>query len=41
PSVNADPDGGAVSVTFTTKGTFGYQCNFHPSLMFGAVQVVP
>ncbi|MDB4937717.1 MAG: hypothetical protein JWP87_4689, partial [Labilithrix sp.] len=28
PSVNADPDGGAVSVTFTTKGTFGYQCNF-------------
>jgi len=41
PTQSADVDGGAVVVTFTTKGTFGFQCNFHPTTMFGAVQVVP
>jgi plastocyanin len=38
---SADTDGGAVSVTFTTQGKFGFQCNFHPNIMFGGVQVVP
>jgi plastocyanin len=28
-------------VTMTTPGTFGYQCEFHPTTMFGAIQVVP
>jgi plastocyanin len=41
PSQAADTDAGAVSFTVTAKGTFGYQCNFHPSVMFGAIQVVP
>jgi plastocyanin len=41
PSQSADVDGGAVSITFTAKGTFGFECSFHPSIMFGAVQVVP
>ena len=41
PSQNADPPGGSVSFTVSTKGTFGYHCGFHPSDMFGAIQVVP
>jgi plastocyanin len=41
PSQSTDPDGGAVSVIMTTAGTFGFECGFHPSIMFGAVQVVP
>jgi plastocyanin len=41
PSQNTETDGGAIGVTFTAKGTFGFQCNFHPDTMFGAVQVVP
>ena len=38
---STDVDGGAVGVTFATKGTFGFECSFHPAFMFGAVQVVP
>ena len=41
PTQSADTDGGAVTVTFSTKGTYGFECNFHPDIMFGAVQVVP
>mgnify|MGYP001025087940 CR=1 FL=1 len=28
-------------VTMTTPGSFGYECEFHPTLMFGAIRVVP
>ena len=38
---NTAPDGGVLSLKPAAKGTFGYECNFHPSLMFGAIQVVP
>ena len=38
---STDPDGGSVVVTLPAKGTYGYECMFHPSLMFGAIQVVP
>jgi plastocyanin len=38
---NSDPDGGSLAVTMTAKGTYGYECAFHPALMFGAIQVVP
>jgi plastocyanin len=38
---STDPDGGSVVVTMPVKGTYGYECMFHPSMMFGAVQVVP
>jgi plastocyanin len=40
-STAVDPPGGTLAVTMTTAGTFGYQCNFHPGTMFGAIQVVP
>lgn len=34
--------GTTVTFAFPTKGTYGYQCQFHGGLtMFGAVQVVP
>lgn len=38
---NSEPDGGALAVVMPAKGTFGFECTFHPSLMFGAIQVVP
>jgi plastocyanin len=38
---SADVDGGSLSFTMSTAGTFGYQCQFHPGTMFGAIQVVP
>lgn len=41
-----DPPAGAsgkpeLAVTMTTAGNYGYRCDFHPSMMFGAIQVVP
>ncbi len=36
-----DPDGGSLVVTMPVKGTYGYECMFHPSIMLGAIQVVP
>lgn len=36
-----DPDGGSISITFPNKGTYGYECQFHPQQMYGAVLVVP
>jgi plastocyanin len=41
PSQSADTDAGAVSVVMSTAGTYGFECGFHPTIMFGAVQVVP
>lgn len=41
PTQTTDVDGGALSITVTTPGTFGFQCQFHPTTMFGAIQVVP
>jgi plastocyanin len=41
PSQSTDTDAGAVSVIMTTAGTYGFECGFHPTIMFGAVQVVP
>ncbi len=38
---SSDPDSGSAVVTLPVKGTYGYECMFHPSIMFGAVQVVP
>ena len=40
-STTADLAGGTLAVTMSAPGTFGYQCNFHPGTMFGAIQVVP
>ncbi len=37
----ADAPGGSLVVTMTTAGTFGYQCQAHPGIMFGAILVVP
>lgn len=33
--------GTTVSFTFPNAGTFGFHCNVHPTIMFGAVQVTP
>ena len=33
--------GDTLAVTLPAAGTFGYECMFHPGLMFGAIQVVP
>lgn len=33
--------GTTLDITFTTAGTFGYECNIHPGVMYGAIQVVP
>ncbi len=38
---NTTPGGGALVVTFSAAGTFGFRCDFHPFTMFGAVKVVP
>jgi len=41
PYTNKDQDGGALTITVNAPGTFGYQCEFHPIQMYGAIQVVP
>ena len=33
--------GASLEITVSAAGTFGYECNFHPGTMFGAIQVVP
>jgi plastocyanin len=38
---NTQQDGGALTVTFPSAGTYGFRCNFHPFTMNGAVKVVP
>lgn len=34
------PDDSLV-VTFPNAGTYGYQCDFHPTQMYGAIRVIP
>lgn len=41
PFVDQEPPGGKLTVTMPTIGTFGFECTFHPTLMFGAIKVVP
>lgn len=41
PSQSTDPPGGMITFKASTVGTYGFECNFHPSIMFGAIQVVP
>jgi plastocyanin len=41
PTVDENQPDNSLVVTFPTPGTFGFQCVFHPSLMFGAIRVVP
>jgi plastocyanin len=36
-----DQGGGPLTITMPTAGTFGFECAFHPKLMFGAIKVVP
>jgi len=33
--------GTSVTFAFPNPGTFGYECQFHPGFMFGAIHVVP
>jgi plastocyanin len=41
PYVAKDQPDDKIVVTMPNAGTFGYQCVFHPSMMFGAIRVVP
>jgi plastocyanin len=46
PALDNDPimevtSGTTATVTFPVAGTFGYDCANHPSIMLGAIQVVP
>ena len=41
PYTAEDQPGGSLSVTMTRPGTFGFQCEFHRTSMFGAIRVVP
>ena len=36
-----DTDAGGLPITFATAGTFGFECMYHPMIMYGAVKVVP
>lgn len=41
PYTAAEPAEGKLVVVMPAAGTFGYECEFHPSSMFGAIRVVP
>ncbi|MDF2697062.1 MAG: hypothetical protein K0S65_5445 [Labilithrix sp.] len=41
PYVTEDQPDDKLVVTMPNAGTFGFQCEFHPLLMFGAIRVVP
>ncbi len=38
---NLAPEGGVLTVTMSAVGKYGFECDFHPDTMFGAIQVVP
>jgi plastocyanin len=33
--------GTTVTFAFATAGTYGFECEFHPAIMYGAINVVP
>ena len=41
PYQSKEPTDGKLTVTMKSPGTFGYECEYHPNLMFGAIKVVP
>lgn len=41
PTAETNQPDDQVVVLLPDAGTFGYQCEFHPEMMFGAVRVVP
>jgi plastocyanin len=41
PHTTNNPENGRLVITMARPGTFGFQCEFHPILMFGALRVVP
>ena len=41
PYTTEDQPGNELVVVMPTAGTFGYECEFHPKQMFGAIRVVP
>ena len=41
PYTAGEEAGGKLVVSLPTAGTFGYQCEFHPTLMYGAIKVIP
>lgn len=41
PTQSTDVAGNALQVTMDREGTFGFQCTYHPTTMFGAIRVVP
>jgi plastocyanin len=41
PRTETEAPGGSLAVTMPGAGTFGFQCQFHPTLMYGAIRVVP
>lgn len=40
-AIPSKSSGTTVDVTMDTLGDYGFRCNFHPGVMFGAIQVVP
>lgn len=40
PYTETDRPGDKLEVVMPAVGTFGYECEFHPTLMFGAIRVV-
>ncbi len=39
--ITTTSSGTTVSFTFATAGTYGFQCQVHPSIMQGAIEVTP
>lgn len=39
--ITGQTSGTSVTYTFTSPGTYGYECGVHPAIMNGAVEVTP